>query len=239
MDESNIKQGHKEPHAHPTFLSDFILGSQDGIVNVLGIVLGVAAATSDIRILFVAALAALSAESISMGAVAYTSTMSRRRLYLKEVEQEKREMKEIPDVEREEVNVVLGEWGYRGKRLKQLTDMICSNPKAWLEFMMAFELKLSPVDKSAPLRSFTTVLFATIIGSAIPLIPFIFLQNNILAGAEGAVILSGITLFLIGYYEAKTTIGSIWHNGLQMVVIGLLAGFAGYLIGHFIGATPI
>ncbi|MHB1830100.1 MAG: VIT1/CCC1 transporter family protein [Candidatus Micrarchaeaceae archaeon] len=239
MADYKIKQEHSEPHAHPTFLSDFILGSQDGIVNVLGIILGVSAATSDIRILFVAALAALSAESISMGAVAYTSTMSRRRLYLKEVEQEKREMKEIPDVERKEVNVVLEDWGYKGKRLKQLTDMICSNPKAWLEFMMAFELKLSPVDKSAPLRSFTTVLLATVIGSAIPLIPFIFLQNSILAGAAGAVVLSGITLFLIGYYEAKTTIGSIWRNGIQMVVIGLIAGFAGYLIGHFIGATPI
>jgi VIT1/CCC1 family predicted Fe2+/Mn2+ transporter len=45
-------------------------------------------------------------------------------------------------------------------------------------------------------------------------------------------------LFFIGAYEAKTTIGSIWWSGLQMTIIGLAAGFAGYLIGHLIGAVP-
>lgn len=59
--------------SRPTLLSNFIFGTQDGLVNVLGILLGLIAATTDIRIFFVAALAALGAEFISMGAVAYTS----------------------------------------------------------------------------------------------------------------------------------------------------------------------
>lgn len=231
-----IKKGDNEQHARAGFLSDFILGSQDGLVNVLGIILGVSAATSDTRIIFIAALAALGAESISMGAVAYTSTMSRRRLYLKEVEQEKREMKEIPKTERKEVKDILAKWNYKGRDLDHMTDRICSNPEAWLQFMMAFELKLSPVEESAPFKSFLTVISATIVGSVIPLIPFIFIHNSISTGLIWSVVLSGLTLFLVGYYEAKTTMGSIWKNGLQMVVIGLVAGFAGYLIGHFLGA---
>lgn len=235
----NMRQEHTEQHAHPTFLSDFILGSQDGLVNVLGIILGVSAATSDTRILLVAALAAMGAESISMGAVAYTSTMSRRRLYLKEAEQEKREMKEIPKVERKEVSDVLEGWGYKGAELNKMTDMICSNPNAWLEFMMAFELKLSPVDKTAPLRSLLTVLGATVVGSVIPLIPFLLFQSSIVTGLMASVALSALTLFLIGYYEARITVGSIWRSGMQMMAIGLASGFAGYLIGHFIGAAPI
>jgi hypothetical protein len=48
-----------ERHSRPTLLSNFILGSQDGLVNVLGILLGLTAATTDVRIFFVAALAAL------------------------------------------------------------------------------------------------------------------------------------------------------------------------------------
>ena len=71
-----MKKVLKEPHPSHSFLSDFILGSQDGLVNVLGILLGITAASSDIKIIFVATLAALGAESISMGAVAYTSTCS-------------------------------------------------------------------------------------------------------------------------------------------------------------------
>jgi vacuolar iron transporter family protein len=231
--------GTQEQHSRSSFLSDFILGGQDGLVNVLGIILGVTAATNDIRILFVAALAALGAESISMGAVAYTSTSARRKQYLKAVEQEKREMRDIPKTERKEVWDVFKEWGYKGKELEEITDRIVSNPKAWLEFMMSFELKLAPVEKSQPMRSFIIVLSATILGSAIPLIPFLFYTANLAAGAIASVILSAITLFVIGVYEAKTTVGSLWASGIRMLIIGLTAGFAGYLIGHFIGAVPV
>src|SRR3970282_2513958 len=70
-----------EAHAKPGLLSDFILGSQDGLVNVLGVILGVAIASRDIRVVLAGGLAATFAESISMGAVAYTSTLARRDHY--------------------------------------------------------------------------------------------------------------------------------------------------------------
>src|SRR5579863_9378633 len=108
----SLKKPLKEPHSSHSFLSDFILGSQDGLVNVLGILLGISAATNDVRIIYVAALAALGAESISMGAVAYTSTVARRKQYLKEVDREQGEMKTVPDTERQEVKKVLSDWGY-------------------------------------------------------------------------------------------------------------------------------
>ncbi len=234
----NIKKK-KLSNAHSTFLSDFILGSQDGLVNVLGILLGVAAATSDIRIIFVAALAALGAESISMGAVAYTSTLARYKQYMRELDKEKSEIEQKSNHSRKELQAILKDWGYKGRELADLTNSLVKNPRAALELLMSFERKLAPVDRAGPTRSFVTVLSATVFGSAIPIIPFIFLSKNIIFGAICAVILSGITLFIIGYYEAKTTVGSLWRSGLQMLMIGLAAGFAGYLIGHFIGAVPI
>src|SRR5256885_6415976 len=137
-------------HPKPGVLSDFILGSQDGIVNVLGIILGLSAATRDVRIILVATLAALGAESIAMGAVAYTSTRARRRLYLSQVVQERREMKEVPQTERDEVREILTGWGYKDADLEQIVERICRNPTAELEFMMSFELKLSPVEAGVP-----------------------------------------------------------------------------------------
>jgi VIT1/CCC1 family predicted Fe2+/Mn2+ transporter len=108
-----------------------------------------------------------------------------------------------------------------------------------LEFMMSFELKLAPVDQQEARRSFAIVYSSTIFGSIIPLIPFLFTTAaTIYSGTIASVILSGALLFFVGAYEARTTVGSIWWSGLQMAYIGLAAGFAGYIIGHLIGALP-
>jgi vacuolar iron transporter family protein len=230
----------RELHSTHSLLSDFILGSQDGLVNVLGILLGVSAATNNVKLIYVAALAALGAESISMGAVAYTSTVAKRRQYMKEVSREQLEMKQDNATELDEVRGILMRLGYKGVELDTLTSQIASNPKAMLEFMMSFELKLSPVDKGDAKRSFAVVLASTVFGSIIPMIPFLFVTAaTISAGTIASIILSGALLFFIGAYEARSTVGSIWRSGLQLMIIGLSAGFAGYLIGHLIGALPI
>jgi VIT1/CCC1 family predicted Fe2+/Mn2+ transporter len=175
---------------------------------------------------------------MSMGAVAYTSTASRRQLYLRETEREKREMRDVPDNERHEVLQILKGWGYSGEDLKDMMSRIVANPKAMLAFMMSYELKLAPVGKNEARDSFLTVLASTFVGSIIPIIPFLFVGGNIMAGAIGSIVISGSALFLIGWFGAKATMGSLWKNGLQMAAIGLAAGLAGFLIGHFLGATP-
>ncbi|HVQ00303.1 MAG TPA: VIT1/CCC1 transporter family protein [Candidatus Thermoplasmatota archaeon] len=233
------KANSQEQHARRNVLSDFILGSQDGLVNVLGIILGVSAATRDIKLVFVATLAALGAESISMAAVAYTSTSARRRLYQSEVQREQQEMREVPDRETEEVREVLTKWGYIGEEREQLVQRIIANPRAWLEFMMSYELELAPVGAFEARRSFLLVGGSTVVGSLIPLLPFFFLSGDVVTGAISSVVVSGVALFFIGWYAAKTTIGSLWRSGVQMAAIGLSAGFIGFLIGHFVGATPL
>jgi len=226
-----------ESHPRPGILSDFILGCQDGIVNVLGIILGLAAALQDSRVILVATLAALGAESIAMAAVAYSSTLSRRRLYLSERRRELLEMEQVPEIERQEVREVLESWGYVGNDLEDLLDRICRNPTAMLEFMMSFELKLAPVEENAARNSGLLVGGATVVGHLIPLVPF-FLTGSVVTGAVASIVMSGAALFGIGWYEAKITLGTWWRNGLQMVLIGLAGGFAGYLIGHLINVAP-
>src|SRR5439155_22865752 len=137
-------------HPKPGVLSAFILGSQDGIVNVLGIILGLSAATRDLRIILVATLAALGAESIAMGAVAYPSTRARRRLYLSQVLQEKREMNEVPQTERDEVRKILSRCGYKDADLEEIVAGICRIPTAELDFMVSLELTLCLVEACAP-----------------------------------------------------------------------------------------
>ena len=229
-----------EAHAKPGLLSDFILGSQDGLVNVLGVILGVAIASQNIRVILAGGLAATFAESISMGAVAYTSTLARRDHYQSEIERERREMAELPQVEREEVRKVFEEWGYAGRDLEDLTDKIVANPKAWLEFMMAHELKLAPVDKTQARRSAVLVGVAALVGSLVPLIPFVAYGGDIMTGIVISLILSAATLFLIGWYKGKATLGRPYRSGTQMLVIGIVSALAGFGVAYLVGGpiTP-
>ena len=238
-----------EQHARPGLLSDFILGSQDGLVNVLGVILGIAIAAHQqflagqlqdpFRLVVAGALAATFAESISMGAVAYTSTLARRDHYLKERQREEREMVELPDVERKEVRDVFESWGFRGAKLEEVTDQIVANPQAWLEFMMAHELGLSPVEKTQARRSALIVGAAAIFGSVIPLVPFLVFSSDVVLGMIASMIVAAGALFLIGWYKAKTTVGRPARSGLEMLVIGILAAVAGFAIAYVVGAGPI
>jgi vacuolar iron transporter family protein len=191
------------------------------------------------KLVLAGALAATFAESISMGAVAYTSTLARRDHYLAEEAREKREMVEVPDLERSEVRNVLRGWGFEGAELEDVLERIVSKPKAWLEFMMAYELNLAPIDIGQPRKSAFLVGFAAIFGSAIPLIPFLFFPTAIVNGMIASVIVAAVALFAIGWYKAKTTVGRPTRSGLQMIAIGITSAFAGFLIAYAIGAGPI
>jgi VIT1/CCC1 family predicted Fe2+/Mn2+ transporter len=221
----------REQHPRPGLLSDFILGSQDGLVNVLGILLGLSAAGADNRFVLIGALAALGAESVSMGAVAYTSTLARRRVYEAERVRELDEMKEMPEMEREEVRTIFRDWGFEGEELEGIVRKVEEKPKAMLELMMAFELNLPTVAADQPLNSALTVLAATVVGSGIPLVPYLIPGLPVLTHAVIAVVVSALTLFGIGWYQASITVGSFWKSGLRMLLIGMGAGLVGFLIG--------
>ena len=218
-----------DPHHGTYHLSDVILGGQDGLVNVLGVILGVAAATSDSRIVIAAGLAATFAESISMGAVAYTSQLAENDLYHSEREREYRHIHLAPDVEVEEIRDIYRQKGFDGDTLDKIVDVITSNPDVWVNVMMSEEFQLTPPERSRALRSALLVGFSALIGSIIPLAPFFFL--NVTLSIFLAVAIAAITLFVVGVYKARVTVGKPFRSGLEMAIIGTISALAGYVVG--------
>jgi vacuolar iron transporter family protein len=219
-----------EEHKQGSWLRDVILGGQDGLVNVLGIVLGVSAANGDTRILVAAAMAATFAESISMGAVAYTSSLAERDYYLSELQRERAEIRDLPEEEREEIRRIYRAKGLKGELLEGVVAAITADEEVWLESMMAEELHLQPVDTQAVLRTSIIVTVAAVVGSLIPLLPFLVLPRVPAVGA--AIVLSAVALFLVGAYKARSLVGDWRRSGLQMVVIGLAAAVVGFGVGR-------
>lgn len=225
----------QDPHRGESSLSDIILGGQDGIVNVLGVILGVAAATGDTYVVIVAGLAATFAESVSMAAVAYTSTLADADFYESEREREYRHIQEVPTVEQDEIRNIYARKGFKGELLERIVDTITDNKDVWVAVMMAEEHQLTPVNRKGALRSALIVGVSAIIGSLIPIVPFLFLPLT--TSMLVSVLITALVLFIVGAYKAKIYIGNPGKSGLEMAVIGTVSALVGYLVGLVLKLT--
>lgn len=227
-----------DPHTPSFRLSEVILGGQDGLVNVLGVVLGVAAATDDPRIVLAAGLAATFAESVSMGAVAYTSTRADDDLYRSERAREYRHIRTVPELEADEIRALYAQKGFEGNMLEKIVEVITSNPEVWVEVMMSEEHRLQPPQqRGSAVRSALVVGFSAIVGSLIPLIPFLFMPVGI--SIPISIVIAALTLFAFGIYKAKVTVGNPAKSGLEMAVIGTVSALVGYGVGLLFKAPVV
>jgi len=229
LSEQSHLHNHHDPHHGEFRLADVILGGQDGLVNVLGVILGVAAATSDSRIVIAAGMAATFAESISMGAVAYTSTRAENDLYHSEMEREYRHIQLAPDIEVDEIRTIYRKKGFDGETLEKIVEVITANQDVWVNVMMAEEFQMSPPEKSKAFNSAMLVGFSALIGSFIPLFPFFFWNVSLSIGLS--IFIAALTLFIVGVYKARVTVGRPFRSGMEMAVIGTVSAMAGYVVG--------
>ena len=234
---NTLKKHQEERHNNlsRSNIRDFILGFQDGLVNTLGLVLGVASAVQSTKIVLISGLVTTFAESISMAAVAYTSTKAAHEFYESQLQREQKEIMEIPHMEVQEIRDIYYKKGFRGKQLEGIVKKITSNKKLWLETMMSEELRLLPTDYDKPLKSTLVVGLSAVLGSLIPVLPFFFLDVKL--GMAYALITSIITLFIVGSIKAKITIGNWKKSGLEMAIVGTFAALVGYLVGSLLGVV--
>ncbi|MGD0705999.1 MAG: VIT1/CCC1 transporter family protein [Trebonia sp.] len=206
-----------------------------GLVNILGIILGVIAGGGSTAVLLAAGFAAAITESISMGAVGYTSAISERDYYQAEKAREAAEIDVTPDAERQEIRDIYAAKGFTGDLLDRVVGTITGNRRTWLDTMMNEELHLQPVQTTDILRGSVVITIATLIGHLIPLLPFVWLSRT--PALVTAIVLSAGVLFGVGVYSSVTLAGDWRKNGLKMVVIGLGAAAVGFLIGRLFHTT--
>jgi vacuolar iron transporter family protein len=226
----------RDAHRHTSRFSSLLLGGQDGLVNVLGVILGVAAASNDAHLVLVAGLAAAIAESISMAAVAYTATGADRALYQAEQARELRHIAEAPELERDEIRQIYRDKGFDGALLEDIVRTVTANPEVWVAVMMAEELKLSPVDDQAPRREAVIVGLSALFGSLVPVAPYLLLPLR--AATIAGLLFSALTLFAAGAWQARLTVGHWARRGLELLLIGLGSAAAGWVVGRALRLPP-
>jgi VIT1/CCC1 family predicted Fe2+/Mn2+ transporter len=228
-EEQRRHHANADPHVRGRWLSDVILGAQDGLVNTLGVVLGVAAASGEPRVVFAAGIAAGIAESLSMAAVGYTSSVARGDLFRSERDREYRHIEVIPEIEREEVRAMYARKGFEGELLERVVDTICANKDVWVALMMSEEHALSPIDRRASIRAAAVIGASALVGSIVPVFPFA--SASLRSGVALAIAVGALLLFALGAFKASVTTGRRLRSGSELAIIGMASALAGYVVG--------
>ena len=227
------------PHVERHFTAgetvrDMVIGMSDGLTVPFALAAGLSGAVSSPSLVVIAGLAEVAAGSIAMGLGGYLAARGDAEHYAKERATEERELKEIPEVEAQEVLEIFENYGVTAEQGKHVVDALRKNPKAWVDFMMRFELGLDEPDPRRALRSAVTIAGSYVVGGLIPLAPYMLAPKGGTALLWSVVVtLSALTLF--GYVKGRFTGTTPVRSAVQTMLIGGAAAGAAFAIAKAIG----
>ena len=212
-----------------------VLGANDGILSTASIAIGIAAASASREPVVLAALAGLVAGALSMAAGEYVSVSSQTDIENADIEREKQELAEMPEIELEMLAQI-----YEKRGLKKETAMIVAKEFTEHDALGAHvrdELGINDISQAQPIQAALASGAAFTVGGALPFLAAVFLP---LENMEYYLYSSSIIfLIVLGIITAKTGGSSVAKAILRITfwrtaAMGLTA-LVGYLFGVSIG----
>ncbi|MCE3553163.1 VIT family protein [Pseudonocardia sp. RS11V-5] len=227
-----------EPHAEGlggrlNWLRAGVLGANDGIVSVAGLVVGVAGATTDRGAIFVAGLAGLVAGAVSMALGEYVSVSSQRDTELAMMAKEKRELHEDPQAELAELADLYRARGLSAETAETVARELTAHDP--LAAHLEAELNMDPDELTSPWQAAGASALSFVVGAVLPLIAILLPPPSWRVPITVAAVL--LALGLAGALSARIG-GTHPRRAVLRVVLGGAAGLAiTYFVGHFFGAA--
>jgi VIT1/CCC1 family predicted Fe2+/Mn2+ transporter len=209
-----------------------VLGANDGVVSVAGMVMGVAGATTERPTIFVAGTAGLVAGALSMGAGEYVSVSTQRDTEKALLEKERRELEEDPEEELAELAGI-----YRDKGLSEDLAIRVAEELTAHDALAAHadaELGIDPDDLTSPWQAASASMIAFTLGAALPLLTSTLLSQSVRIWAT--VVAVTLALVFTGYASARFAEAEVRRAIIRNVAGGLLAMLVTYGIGTLVGA---
>ncbi len=231
---------HPEQHfgrevAKLNWLRAGVLGANDGIVSIAGLVIGVAGATSSTSIILTAGVAGVIAGAISMAAGEYVSVSSSRDTERALLKKERWELENYPEEELEELIAI-----YQSKGLsKKTADLVArelTKKDAYAAHIDA-ELGIDPDNLTNPWHAAWASAAAFFAGASIPILAVLLPPENIrIPFAFFAVV---IALIITGTISAKVGGANVFQAVVRVVIGGALAMAVTYGIGRIVGMSGL
>jgi VIT1/CCC1 family predicted Fe2+/Mn2+ transporter len=227
-----------EPHSAGTlgrvnWLRAAVLGANDGIVSVAGIVVGVAGATSARAPIFTAGLAGLAAGAVSMALGEYISVSSQRDSETALVAKERHELRQIPDVELAELTAIYEAKGVSPQTAAQVARELTARDA--LAAHADAELNIDPDELANPWQAAAASAASFTVGALLPLLAVLLAPTGWRVPVTVIAVLTA--LGLAGSLSAYIGGGRV-RRAVLRVIIGGAAGLAfTYGVGHLFGAA--
>jgi VIT1/CCC1 family predicted Fe2+/Mn2+ transporter len=227
-----------EPHAggiagRLNWLRAAVLGANDGIVSVAGIVIGVAGATTARGPIFTAGLAGLVGGAVSMALGEYVSVSSQRDSERAEITQEKRELARTPEAELTELTAL-----YEAKGLSAATARIVAEELTARDPLAAHldaELHIDPDDIPSPVQAAVASALSFTSGALLPMVAILLPPAALRVPVAFVAVL--VALALTGTLSARLGGSDVRRAVLRVVVGGALGLAFTYGVGHLFGTA--
>ena len=210
-----------------------VFGVNDGLVSNTCLILGIAGALSDPRVVALTGAAGLLAGAFSMAAGEFVSMRAQRELYEYQIVQEKAELERYPVEEAEELALIYNARGVPMEDARRMTLRMIQNPEQALNTLAREELGLNPDELGSPWGAAVSSFVAFCLGAALPLAPFLIGFGASTLHVTGVV--ACVALFVIGAILSLFSGRNAFYGGARMLIIGAGAGILTFAIGTALG----
>ena len=236
--ESSSKSDTKQAKTHIAklnWLRAAVLGANDGIVSIAGLVVGVAGATDSLGVIFTAGLAGIIAGAISMAAGEYVSVSSSRDTEKSLLEKERFELENHPEEELQELVLIYERKGLTKQTAVQVAQELTQHDAVAAHFDA--ELGINPNDLTNPWHAAIASASSFLIGAIIPLLAILIPPANIRIPTAFISVL--IALAITGILSARVGEANTLKATIRVVSGGAIAMVVTYLIGRIFGVSGL
>ena len=231
MNEENKSEEHYINRSN--WLRAAVLGANDGILSTASIAIGVAAASDVREPIVLAALAGLVAGALSMAAGEYVSVSSQTDIENADIERERKELEDTPEIELLELADIYEKRGLTKETALEVATQL-SEQNA-LEAHKRDELGINEISQANPLQAAVASGAAFTFGGALPFLVAVFLPvKQMIYYQYGFAILF---LALLGILAAKAGGSNIGRAIIRITFWGTIAMGLTALVGYLFGIS--
>ncbi|TXD85585.1 VIT family protein [Subsaximicrobium wynnwilliamsii] len=210
-----------------------VLGANDGILSTASLAIGVAAASDFRAPVILATVAGLVAGTLSMAAGEYVSVSSQTDVEKADIERERLELEEMPEIELLRLAEI-----YENRGLKKETALIVAKELTEKDALAAHvrdELGINEMSQAKPIQAAFASGAAFTVGGVLPLLVVLFLPlKNMEYYLYGSAILF---LIVLGSLAAKTGGSNVLKAIIRVTFWGTVAMGLTALVGYLFGVS--